>query len=124
MGFLIIDIFILKDTNSSFFVSEINNRLHPVLNCTPKQLSIENKNLFKTCFPWLVIKLLRDIARFVGRLVRGNPCALFDPNFYSYGNALWVVERVREYEVAGRAGVGLALYLNTVMYCTLHEIPF
>lgn len=44
MGFLIIDIFILKDTNCSFFISEINNRLHPVLNCTPKQLSIANKN--------------------------------------------------------------------------------
>lgn len=46
MGLLIIDIFTLKDRNSSFFVSEINNRLHPVLNCTPKQLSIENKNYF------------------------------------------------------------------------------
>lgn len=60
----------------------------------------------------------------MGKLVRGHPCALCGPNFYSNGNALWGVERVREYEVAGRAGAGLAPYLNTVMYCTLHEIPF
>lgn len=95
MGFLITVIFILKDTNCSFFISEINKRLHTILNCTPKQLSIENKTifLFKTGFPWLLIKLLRDIARFEGKLVRGHPCALCDPNFYSYGNALWGVEK-------------------------------
>lgn len=60
----------------------------------------------------------------MGKLVKGHPCALCDPNMYSYGNALRGVERARECEVADRAGAGLALYLNTVMYCTLHSIPF